>query len=857
MKRLLLVFCTALVIAGCSTTSEEIEGSVTQTFSVSGTITLSDGNAAAGASVMLANADGSSAGQSPVGATGEYVITGVNSGSYNLTATLSGYETGTIAVTVSNTDAAGKNLVLQKITVPTYTVAGVVTKPDGTAAAGASVQIKKAADNTNVGQAVTSDASGAYSISEIPAGEYKIIISLEGYETGTIESVTVGSANLTVQSIALKTIVINSDAVTIQFAGDHATVSNPYTSGDIQITTDGANVTVTSSATAVTEYVITGSTSNGSLKIQSPTDLRLTLNSVSITSTSALPPIQITKNEGVATVELKGSNLLADASSNGENATFITKKGALVFEGYGSLNISGAAKHAIASETKTTVRSGEITVTKAATDGFHSVGFELIGGSLTINASGDGIDAGEGEIKISGGDIEITSAADDTKGIKSDENISINGGSIAMSVSGKQSKGISSKKDIAIGGGEINITTSGATVLNEAGSGYDPSYCTAIKADGNIDIGSGNILINSLKTADGGKGISADGDIVIRGGTLNITTAGDGKVYTTSTGTTDSYTAACIKSNKNISLLKGSITCSSSGTGGKGINADGSITIGYANANNADLLLTVGTSGARFAVSGSSSGSNRPGGGFGGGMGMGSNGDYANPKAIKSEGDMIVNSGTITVNCTQTSEGGEGMESKGAFTVNGGSININSYDDCINGGTSVTINGGTIFVAARGQDAIDSNGSLTINGGLTIANGVRGDGESFDGQSGRYPVNGGIIVGTCGNLMETPNGPQRSVIYSRAQAGSDICIRNDANENILLFRVPVISGATSGQTVIVVFSDPRLVNGSYTLLSGGSIEGGANFNGYITGGSYSGGSSKSFSITSSVYTHVQ
>jgi len=218
---------------------------------------------------------------------------------------------------------------------------------------------------------------------------------------------------------------------------------------------------------------------------------------------------------------------------------------------------------------------------------------------------------------------------------------------------------------------------------------------------------------------------------------------------------------------------------------------------------------------------------------------------------------MIVNSGTITVNCTQTSEGGEGMESKGAFTVNGGSININSYDDCINGGTSVTINGGTIFVAARGQDAIDSNGSLTINGGLTIANGVRGDGESFDGQSGRYPVNGGIIVGTCGNLMETPNGPQRSVIYSRAQAGSDICIRNDANENILLFRVPVISGATSGQTVIVVFSDPRLVNGSYTLLSGGSIEGGANFNGYITGGSYSGGSSKSFSITSSVYTHVQ
>jgi len=55
----------------------------------------------------------------------------------------------------------------------------------------------------------------------------------------------------------------------------------------------------------------------------------------------------------------------------------------------------------------------------------------------------------------------------------------------------------------------------------------------------------------------------------------------------------------------------------------------------------------------------------------------------------------------------------------------------------------------------------------------------------------------------------------------------------------------------------VVFSDPNLVTGSYTLLTGGKIDGGANFNGYITGGSYSGGSSKSFSIGSSAYTQVQ
>jgi hypothetical protein len=58
----------------------------------------------------------------------------------------------------------------------------------------------------------------------------------------------------------------------------------------------------------------------------------------------------------------------------------------------------------------------------------------------------------------------------------------------------------------------------------------------------------------------------------------------------------------------------------------------------------------------------------------------------------------------------------------------------------------------------------------------------------------------------------------------------------------------VIAGATTGTTVTVTFSDPRLVAGAYTLLSGGSISGGATVNGYNTGGAYSGGASKSFTL---------
>jgi hypothetical protein len=500
-------------------------------------------------------------------------------------------------------------------------------------------------------------------------------------------------------------------------------------------------------------------------------------------------------------------------------------------------------KHAIASEKTTTVRDGDITVTSAVSDGFHSEGFEISGGSLNITASGDGIDAGSGTAILNGGNIKINSSVNDTKGIKADAGIAIGGGNIEMTVSGAQSKGISSKADIAINSGDISIVTSGVTVLEAVGSGYNPSYCTAIKSDQNISITGGTIKIESRQTSDGGRGISAYSDIIIRGGTLNITTAGDGKVYTTETGSPDSYAATCIKSNQNISLLGGNITCSSSGTGGKGVTADGTITIGVAGANNADLILAVGTSGERFLVSGSS------GGGQGGRPGGGGNNaaDYANPKAIKCKGNMLINSGTVSVNCTQKTEGGEGLESKSTLTINGGNIDVRTYDDCINATTAIVINGGNIFCAASGQDAIDSNGPLTINGGLTIANGVRGDGEAFDAER-NFQVNGGIIVGTQGsNAMTSPAGTQRS---SRIQgtAGSAIGFKNAAGEMLLLFNIPVIAGATTGTTLMVTFSDPRLVSGSYTLLSGGSISGGTTVNGYNSGGSYSGGTSKTFTL---------
>ncbi|GAP71819.1 carbohydrate-binding domain-containing protein [Candidatus Symbiothrix dinenymphae] len=839
---------------GCSA-DEQPEENITPTYSIGGTVTTSDGGGASGASVHLQKvADSSNLGQTATDAAGVYTFSGIPAGVYKIVVTFNGYETATIADFQLTGDVSGKDAVLQKFTVATYLISGTVTISDGGAAAGTTLQLQTAADNVLVGQSVTTDANGAYTLSDVPAGTYTLIATLDGYDAGVVTDITVNNANLTSQNIVLQASIISENAINIVYSNNDAIISNLPADGSVTATKSGADVTIASSATGEVEFYVTGSTSNGSLKIQNnatnPNTLRLTLNSAVITSTSKLPPIQITKNEGATIVELKGNSILSDNATNEENATLISKSGSLEFEGYGKLRISGAAKHAIASSKKNiTVRGGDITVTSAASDGFHAeVGFLQSGGSLNITASGDGIDAGTGTAVINGGNINITSTAADVKGIKGDAGVSVNAGNITMHIAGAQSKGISSKADVAIAGGNITLETSGAAVLEPIGSGYDPSYCTAIKADGTITVSSGTITINSLKAANGGRGLSADGDITITGGEINIATAGDGAVYTNETGAKDSYSAACIKSDANISLLGGTITCNSSGTAGKGISADGTMTIGRAGASDDALTITASTTGAKFLVTGSTGGGGRPGGG-----GQ-DNSDYANPKIIKSTGNMIVNSGTLRLN--GTTDGGEGLESKATLTINGGNIEIRTVDDCINAATHIQITGGNLYCKATGNDAIDSNGTITITGGSIIAQGAE---EGLDCDNNTFIINGGTIIGVGSQSMG--GGPSststQGFVKVTATASTQLGIKNAAGEWILLYQVPTASsggmggpgGMGGGNSLIMLLSSPQFAKGtSYSFYSGGTITGGTTVNGYNVGGSYSGGTSQSFTV---------
>ncbi len=621
----------------------------------------------------------------------------------------------------------------------------------------------------------------------------------------------------------------------IIYNGSQATIINPFSNEGVTITDNAGHVTATSTyPNADLKYNILGGTSDGSLNLTSEKPIRVIMSQANITNPSGAA---ISLNGSTVTTMYLSSgtvNTLNDGSASTESAALYSKKN-LTIAGNGALNINGFVKHGIKVDATLTIESGIINIPQAASDGINVKDYTQNGGNISIIPTSDGIDVSN-TLALNGGELYINSSSEDVKGLKA-TTVSITGGTHSITVDGVQSKAIKSSGNTIIDGGSTLLIASGYVFLEPSGSGYDPSYCTGIKSDVDVIINGGNLDILCLKTNLGGKGISVDGNISINGGTVNISTMGDGANYTNDAGAKDSYTAACMKADGNILLLQGDITCTSSGKGGKGISADGTLTIGNAGADDDLLNLKVTTHGDRFLVSGS-----------------GQNADYANPKAIKSEGDMTVNSGIITVSCTQSTEGGEGLESKSTMYIKGGRITGSTYDDCINAAKHIEVSGGKHSLTARGNDGMDSNGTLTISGGMVISKGAGGPEEGFDCDNNTFKVLGGIIVGTGGNSSNpTANVSTQNSLKLSIAANQNICIRDASNRVILMYALPPLQGGGPGpggnNKMVMLFSDPAFVNGNYTIEYGGTITGGSEFNGYYTGAEYSGGSSRTFTVS--------
>lgn len=642
----------------------------------------------------------------------------------------------------------------------------------------------------------------------------------------------------------------------IVYNGSTAAITNPLANAGVTITTSGAGVTVVSTAGLPNiTYHLSGTTSDGFLNITSDKKFNLSFEGVSITSTTGAAINSVVDKNMTVILANNSSNYLKDCANGSQKAAFYSK-GQMFFNGSGTLTVEGQTKHAISSGDYIEIYNGNIIVTSAVSDGLHGDYIRMDGGSVTVSGTtGDGLDGDAGFIEINGGTLNVTVATADTKAVKCDSILTINGGTVILNATGTQSKGLKSKQTITLNGGDVTITASGGTVLETVDGVQEPSCCSAIVADGDVYVNGGTLSITLPSSNNGGKGISADGSVHIAGGTIGITTAGSGAAYTVSGSTKDSYSSCCIKTDAHLLITGGNITCSSSGAGGKGLRADSTLVIGEVDAADSLLTLNVSTSGARFTVTSGGGGWPGPGG---------DNGDYCNPKAIRGDGNLTINSGIITVNCTQNGEGGEGIESKAIFNINGGQLNITSTgDDAINAATRLNINGGTTYAASTNNDGIDCNGPMYISGGFTIAAASHTPEESFDCDNYTFGITGGTIVGTApSGMYSAPTASactQHVLKYTHTSNNAVQLIRNSDDEVILTFKVPAISGGGGpggggSSSAILTFSSPEFVEGTYTLKYGGTITGGTNFHNYYTGATYTGGSAKTITVNTTPIT---
>ena len=415
-------------------------------------------------------------------------------------------------------------------------------------------------------------------------------------------------------------------------SGD-ATVSG--TSGTVTATVNGNDVTITNSGTTKVMYHLSGTTTDGFLKIYSGRKQGITLNSVSITNTrGAAINVQgpsDTPNKGKRVdLILNGSNTLADGTTYCLTPSTEDEKGTIFSEG--QIVVSG-------------------------------------NGALTITAQGKAGITSDDWVQFVSGTVNVNSSAGHA--VRGKDHITVSGGTIDISVSANGKKGFSSDSLIRFEGGNTTIAVTGNTIVTTENGVKDTSSTAGVKADQLFEMEAGTLTITNSGT--GGKGINCDGPAFFRGGTIDITVTG-----------------------QNF---------------------------------------------------GSSGGGGWPGGG---GPGGGSNNKSVGAKGIKTDGNMTISGGVITVTASKH----EGIETKGTLTITGGEVYSKSSDDAINSASDMTISGGYVCAYSTGNDGLDANGNLYIQGGVVYAIGKTSPEMAIDANTEggkKLYIQGGTII-ALGNL---------------------------------------------------------------------------------------------------------
>lgn len=354
---------------------------------------------------------------------------------------------------------------------------------------------------------------------------------------------------------------------------------------------------------------------------------------------------------------------------------------------------------------------------------------------------------------------------------------------------------------------------------------------------GNIYLAGGQITINTAGIA--AKGVKSEGDLIVTGGVIAITTTGKGKWDEEDLKT---KAAACLSSDAKVVIAGGTLTLTSTGAGGKGINCDAAFEMSGGE-------VTIVTQGALYYHNGTTENTN-----YTGNTDNVNSDYYSSSKGVKADGAITISGGKISV--ATAGRNAEGIESKTSMLISAGEVTVNSYDDGLNvggDGSDLIISGGYVYSSALNNDGIDGNGNVYVKGGLVYAIGANSPEVAIDANSEEQKklyVQGGtlIAVGGLESGAQISGGVCKQVSSFTSEAWYALY---NGSELVAAFKTPAASSSSSGggrpgggpggggskKLVVYTASTPALQSG--VTVSGGTayFDGAANIGGTVSGGS--------------------
>lgn len=500
--------------------------------------------------------------------------------------------------------------------------------------------------------------------------------------------------------------------VVFSTSGD-ATVTG--TGDSVSATVNGNDVTVTNTSAKKVMYHVSGSTTDGYLKIYSGRKQGITLNDASIKNTRGaainVQGLSSTPNKGKRVdVVLKGSSTLADGAnytltpSTEDEKAALFSEGQIVVSGEGSLAVTATGKAGITSDDWVCFASGSINVSSSAGHGVRGKDYILVkGGTVNVNVSAAGkkgfssdslvrFEGGATTLAITGNTVVTTEDGvrdtSGTAGVKADQLFEMVDGTLTITNSGMGGKGISCDGAAYFRGGEVNITVTGSNFGSSSGGGHGPGGgpggssrdnsvgAKGIKVDGNIEISGGVITVK----ASSHEGIETKGTLTVTGG----------EVYSQSSD--DAINSA------STMTISGGVVCAYS-TGNDGLDANGNCYI------QGGVVYVIGKTSPEMAIDANTEGGYKL---------------YIQGGTIIAIGNLE-NGAQLTQNCYQASSWTKNVW----YSITVGD-NTYAFKTPSSGGTKLVVSGAQ-------QPTVKK--SVTVSGGTEMCNGMLVAGPEVSGGS--------------------------------------------------------------------------------------------------------------------------